>query len=99
MFLNQEVYFLNHIYIYINNIVCKKNYENEFTKMDSEVIFIYYSFFINFLEGERLVGMPAKRQAVTNSSNTFYATKRLIGRRFDDPEVKKDMYVLYAHIY
>ncbi|XP_065169830.1 heat shock 70 kDa protein cognate 5 [Atheta coriaria] len=42
-------------------------------------------------EGERLVGMPAKRQAVTNSSNTFYATKRLIGRRFDDAEVKKDM--------
>lgn len=42
-------------------------------------------------EGERLVGMPAKRQAVTNSANTFYATKRLIGRRFDDPEVKKDL--------
>jgi len=43
------------------------------------------------LDGERLVGMPAKRQAVTNSANTFYATKRLIGRRFNDPEVKKDM--------
>ncbi|XP_070509805.1 heat shock 70 kDa protein cognate 5 [Chironomus tepperi] len=42
-------------------------------------------------EGERLVGMPAKRQAVTNSANTFYATKRLIGRRFDDPEIQKDM--------
>lgn len=42
-------------------------------------------------DGERLVGMPAKRQAVTNSANTFYATKRLIGRRFDDPEIKKDM--------
>jgi len=42
-------------------------------------------------EGERLVGMPAKRQAVTNSANTFYATKRLIGRRFDDQEVQKDM--------
>lgn len=42
-------------------------------------------------DGERLVGTPAKRQAVTNSVNTFYATKRLIGRRFDDPEVKKDM--------
>lgn len=42
-------------------------------------------------DGERLVGMPAKRQAVTNSANTFYATKRLIGRRYDDPEVKKDM--------
>lgn len=42
-------------------------------------------------DGERLVGMPAKRQAVTNSGNTFYATKRLIGRKFDDPEVQKDM--------
>merc|ERR1719365_474872 len=42
-------------------------------------------------DGERLVGMPAKRQAVTNSANTFYATKRLIGRRFDDAEVQKDM--------
>uniref|UniRef100_A0A646QEH9 Stress-70 protein, mitochondrial n=1 Tax=Hemiscolopendra marginata TaxID=943146 RepID=A0A646QEH9_9MYRI len=42
-------------------------------------------------DGERLVGMPAKRQAVTNSQNTFSATKRLIGRRYDDPEVKKDM--------
>ena len=43
-------------------------------------------------DGERLVGMPARRQAVTNSKNTLYATKRLIGRRFEDPEVKKDMY-------
>uniref|UniRef100_A0A0K8TS32 Putative heat shock protein cognate 5 n=1 Tax=Tabanus bromius TaxID=304241 RepID=A0A0K8TS32_TABBR len=42
-------------------------------------------------DGERLVGMPAKRQAVTNSANTFYATKRLIGRRFDDAEIKKDI--------
>jgi molecular chaperone DnaK len=42
-------------------------------------------------DGERLAGMPAKRQAVTNSENTFYATKRLIGRRFEDVEVKKDM--------
>ncbi|BES98925.1 heat shock 70 kDa protein cognate [Nesidiocoris tenuis] len=42
-------------------------------------------------DNEKLVGMPAKRQAVTNSVNTFYATKRLIGRRFDDAEVKKDM--------
>lgn len=50
--------------------------------------------FTHFSDGERLVGMPAKRQAVTNSANTFYATKRLIGRKFDDPEVKKDMYVL-----
>lgn len=42
-------------------------------------------------DGERLVGMPAKRQAVTNSHNTFSATKRLIGRRFEDSEVQKDM--------
>ena len=42
-------------------------------------------------DGERLVGMPAKRQAVTNSANTFYATKRLIGRKFDDAEVQKEM--------
>ncbi|KAE9548999.1 hypothetical protein FO519_007791 [Halicephalobus sp. NKZ332] len=45
-------------------------------------------------EGERLVGAPAKRQAVTNSQNTLYATKRLIGRRFDDAEVQKDMKVV-----
>jgi hypothetical protein len=43
------------------------------------------------VDSERLVGMPAKRQAVTNAQNTFYATKRLIGRRFEDAEVKKDM--------
>ncbi|RUS71965.1 hypothetical protein EGW08_020278 [Elysia chlorotica] len=42
-------------------------------------------------DGERLVGMPAKRQAVTNPENTLHATKRLIGRRFDDPEVQKDI--------
>src|ERR671917_1373812 len=41
--------------------------------------------------GERLVGQSAKRQAVTNPANTLYAIKRLIGRRFDDPMVKKDM--------
>ncbi len=40
--------------------------------------------------GERLVGQAAKRQAVTNPSNTLYAVKRLIGRRFDDPLVAKD---------
>ncbi|ANA12846.1 MULTISPECIES: molecular chaperone DnaK [Acetobacter] len=40
--------------------------------------------------GEMLVGQAAKRQAVTNPSNTFYAVKRLIGRRFDDPTVQKD---------
>uniref|UniRef100_A0A672PAB0 Stress-70 protein, mitochondrial n=1 Tax=Sinocyclocheilus grahami TaxID=75366 RepID=A0A672PAB0_SINGR len=42
-------------------------------------------------DAERLVGMPAKRQAVTNPNNTLYATKRLIGRRYDDPEVQKDL--------
>lgn len=42
-------------------------------------------------DGERLVGMPAKRQAITNAANTLSATKRLIGRKFDDPEVQKDM--------
>lgn len=42
-------------------------------------------------DGERLVGLPAKRQAVTNPENTFYATKRLIGRKFSDPNVKKDI--------
>ena len=42
-------------------------------------------------DGERLVGSPAKRQAVTNPENTLYATKRLIGRKFTDPNVKKDM--------
>jgi molecular chaperone DnaK len=41
--------------------------------------------------GERLVGQAAKRQAVTNPENTFFAIKRLIGRRFADPIVKKDM--------
>src|SRR6516165_5096410 len=40
--------------------------------------------------GERLVGQAAKRQAVTNPENTFFAIKRLIGRRFTDPMVKKD---------
>jgi molecular chaperone DnaK len=40
--------------------------------------------------GERLVGQSAKRQAVTNPSNTLYAIKRLIGRRYDDPMVAKD---------
>ncbi len=41
-------------------------------------------------EDERLVGQPAKRQAVTNPENTLFAVKRLMGRRFDDPTVKKD---------
>ena len=41
-------------------------------------------------DGERLVGQPAKRQAVTNASNTFFAIKRLIGRKYDDQVVTKD---------
>ncbi len=41
-------------------------------------------------DGERLTGLPAKRQAVTNPMNTFFAIKRLIGRRYDDPMVEKD---------
>jgi molecular chaperone DnaK len=41
-------------------------------------------------DGERLVGQPAKRQAVTNPEKTFFAVKRLVGRRYDDPMVEKD---------
>ena len=52
-------------------------------------------------EGERLVGAPAKRQAVTNPENTFFATKRLIGRKFNDSAVQKDIkhlsYQVIAH--
>ncbi|MCA3439281.1 MAG: Hsp70 family protein, partial [Rhodobacter sp.] len=45
---------------------------------------------VGFTETERLVGQPAKRQAVTNSSNTIFAVKRLIGRRIDDVHLAKD---------
>ncbi|MBR1605384.1 MAG: molecular chaperone DnaK [Alphaproteobacteria bacterium] len=45
---------------------------------------------VAFTDDERLVGFPAKRQAVTNPENTLFAIKRLIGRRFDSPEVAKD---------
>ncbi|HEY4529672.1 MAG TPA: molecular chaperone DnaK, partial [Luteimonas sp.] len=52
-------------------------------------------------DGEVLVGASAKRQAVTNPKNTFYAVKRLIGRKFTDAEVKKDLglvpYAIVAH--
>ncbi|WP_313499494.1 Hsp70 family protein, partial [Pseudoxanthomonas mexicana] len=52
-------------------------------------------------DGEVLVGASAKRQAVTNPKNTFYAVKRLIGRKFTDAEVKKDLdlvpYGIIAH--
>ena len=47
---------------------------------------------VAFLEGEeKLVGQPAKRQAVTNAVDTVYAAKRLIGRKFDGPSVQKDI--------
>jgi molecular chaperone DnaK len=42
-------------------------------------------------EGERLVGIAAKRQAVVNPENTLFATKRLIGRKFTDAEVQRDV--------
>jgi len=45
-------------------------------------------------DGERLVGLPAKRQGVTNPTNTFFAIKRLIGRRYDDPMVEKDKHLV-----
>ncbi len=45
---------------------------------------------VAFTDDERLVGFPAKRQAVTNPENTLFAIKRLIGRRFNSPEVEKD---------
>jgi molecular chaperone DnaK len=48
--------------------------------------------------GERLVGHPAKRQAVTNPQNTLYAIKRLVGRRFEDDEVKKDKEIVSFNI-
>jgi molecular chaperone DnaK len=50
---------------------------------------------VAFLEdGSRIVGISAKRQGVTNPQNTLYATKRLIGRRFDDKETQRDVKVL-----
>merc|ERR1712187_350486 len=42
-------------------------------------------------DNQRLVGIPAKRQAVTNPENTVFATKRLIGRRFEEEATQKDM--------
>ena len=49
-------------------------------------------------DGERLIGQPAKRQAVTNPDSTVFAVKRLIGRRFDDPITKKDTELVPYHI-
>jgi molecular chaperone DnaK len=45
-------------------------------------------------DGETLVGQPAKRQAVTNPTNTLFAIKRLIGRRFEDEEVQRDIGIM-----
>src|SRR3989338_2232886 len=45
-------------------------------------------------DGNRFVGVTAKRQAVTNPANTIFSAKRLIGRRFSDPEVKRDRELL-----
>lgn len=45
-------------------------------------------------DGEILVGQPAKRQAVTNPENTLFAIKRLIGRRFQDEEVQRDVAIM-----
>ncbi|MFD0982166.1 molecular chaperone DnaK [Tropicimonas aquimaris] len=53
---------------------------------------------VAFTENERLVGQPAKRQAVTNPENTIFAVKRLIGRREDDPAVAKDRKIVPYNI-
>ena len=45
---------------------------------------------VAFADNEKLVGQPAKRQAVTNPENTLFAIKRLVGRRYDDPLTEKD---------
>ena len=49
-------------------------------------------------DGETLVGQPAKRQAVTNPQNTLFAIKRLIGRRFQDEEVQRDVSIMPYNI-
>lgn len=49
--------------------------------------------------GERLVGLPAKRQAIVNAQNTVYGFKRLIGRKFADAEVQSDMKHWYSILY
>ncbi|MCA3168646.1 MAG: Hsp70 family protein, partial [Burkholderiales bacterium] len=49
-------------------------------------------------DGEILVGAPAKRQAVTNPKNTLYAVKRLIGRKFEEKEVQKDINLMPCSI-
>jgi molecular chaperone DnaK len=49
---------------------------------------------VAYLDNEILAGEPAKRQAVTNPKNTIYAAKRLIGRRYDEEVVRKDMEIV-----
>merc|ERR1719197_1716266 len=49
---------------------------------------------VAFKGSEKLVGQPAKRQAVTNPANTFYAVKRMIGRKYDDKATKQDQKVV-----
>ncbi|WP_318440566.1 molecular chaperone DnaK [Photobacterium leiognathi] len=53
---------------------------------------------IAYTDGETLVGQPAKRQAVTNPENTLFAIKRLIGRRFEDEEIQRDLSVMPYNI-
>ncbi|USD63354.1 molecular chaperone DnaK [Vibrio sp. SCSIO 43140] len=53
---------------------------------------------IAYTDGETLVGQPAKRQAVTNPENTLFAIKRLIGRRFEDEEVQRDIEIMPYNI-
>ncbi|CAH0534325.1 Chaperone protein DnaK [Vibrio stylophorae] len=53
---------------------------------------------IAYTDGETLVGQPAKRQAVTNPQNTLFAIKRLIGRRFEDEEVQRDIKIMPFNI-
>ncbi|HIF9117047.1 TPA: molecular chaperone DnaK [Photobacterium damselae] len=53
---------------------------------------------IGYTDTETLVGQPAKRQAITNPENTLFAIKRLIGRRFEDEEVQRDLKIMPYHI-
>lgn len=53
---------------------------------------------VAYTEGETLVGQPAKRQAVTNPKNTLFAIKRLIGRRFEDEEIQRDIGIMPFNI-